>query len=101
MNKYILTSETKNIDFTVLHRIQALKDFGNVKAGDLGGWIERESNLSQEGLCWVYGNTKVYGNAIISGDVFIAGDYWISGCVHIYGKSWIYVNASICENIKK
>ena len=38
--KYELTNETINYDGRILHRIKAIKDFGNVKKGDLGGWIE-------------------------------------------------------------
>lgn len=48
--KYRITDESMTLaDGTEVHRIQALKDFGNVKAGDLGGWIEKEANLRQEG----------------------------------------------------
>ena len=39
--KYELTDETKKAGFTTLHRIKALKDFGNVKAGELGGYLAR------------------------------------------------------------
>lgn len=41
MEKYEITRETKVIDGVELHRIKAFKSFGNVKKGDLGGWIER------------------------------------------------------------
>ena len=58
--KYELTNETKAVNGKTLFRIRALEDFSNVKAGDLGGWIESESNLSQEGTCWVYGKAQVY-----------------------------------------
>lgn len=34
---------------TTLCRIEALKNFGNVKIGDLGGWVQNWDNLSQEG----------------------------------------------------
>ena len=47
--KYELTDNKKN----GLTQIRALRDFGAVKAGDLGGWIESEKNLSQGGDCWV------------------------------------------------
>ncbi|KKF35969.1 hypothetical protein SY86_11890 [Erwinia tracheiphila] len=30
--------------------------FGNVQTGDLGGWVESESNVEQSGDAWVYGN---------------------------------------------
>lgn len=54
--------KSKTIGSTTLYQIEALKDFSDVKSGDLGGWIEKESNLSQEGNCWVSGNAMVYGN---------------------------------------
>lgn len=47
--KYELTEDTLEIDGHILHRIKALKDFGDVKKGDLGGFVEKESNLAQEG----------------------------------------------------
>ena len=39
-----------------LYKIRALRDFSNVKAGDIGGYIESEKNLSHHGSCWVYDN---------------------------------------------
>ena len=67
--KYELTNTTKTLPSgTVLHQIKALRDIGDfVKAGDLGGWIEKEANLSQEEDCWVFGNAEVSGNAQVSG----------------------------------
>ena len=53
---------------TILRRIRALKDFDDVKKGTLGGWIEKEENLSQMGDAWVYSNAKVYGNAKVFGN---------------------------------
>lgn len=44
--KYVLTDETKTFLGRILHRIQAVRDFGDVKAGDLGGWIEKEYELA-------------------------------------------------------
>lgn len=66
MKKYELTEETKEYNGVMLHRIKAIKSFGDVKAGDLGGWIEKEENLSHEENAWVYGDAKVYGNARVS-----------------------------------
>lgn len=60
MKKYEMLYEDKiEIGSRILYRIRALKDFGNVKAGDIGGYIEREENLSQKSICWVYGNAKI------------------------------------------
>ena len=61
--KYILTKESIQFGGRTFYRIKALKDFGDVKAGDLGGYIEKELNLSQGGNCWVSDNAVVLGNA--------------------------------------
>ena len=77
--KYELTKETKTVKGTTLYRIKALKDFGGVKKGDLGGWIESERNLYQEGKAWVYGNAEVSGKAWVSGKAEVSGNAWVSG----------------------
>lgn len=51
--KYKLTEKSKMLWGQTLYRIQALKDFGDVKAGDLGGWVEGLYNLSQNGKSWI------------------------------------------------
>ena len=67
MKKYEFTGETKEIRLlfrtATLHRIRATVAFGIVEVGDLGGWIEKEENLSHEGKAWVWGNAEVWGNA--------------------------------------
>jgi len=72
--KYELTTTFIEHNGKKLYQIKALKDFGDVYAGELGGYIEKESNLSQEGDCWVYGNAKVYGNARIFDDAKVCGN---------------------------
>ena len=76
--KYELTSETIKHDGVVLHRIRALKDFGDVLAGELGGWIEAEKNLSQHGTAWVSGNARVSGDARVYDDARVSGDEWVN-----------------------
>ena len=70
MKKYEFTGETKTVPFlfkdVTLHRIQAITNFANVVAGELGGWIEKEENLSHKGGAWVCGDACVYGNAVVS-----------------------------------
>ena len=56
MKKYELTAETKFVCGKTLHRIKALISFGCIEAGELGGWIEKEENLSHDGDAWVCGN---------------------------------------------
>ena len=84
--KYELTNETREFYGRVLHRIRALKDFGSVRAGDLGGWVETEDNLSQFGACWVYGDAQVCGSARVYGDALVYGNAVITGCMHIQKK---------------
>lgn len=56
MKKFELTSETIINNGKTLYRIKALIDFSNIKAGELGGFVEKESNLYHKGNAWVYGN---------------------------------------------
>ena len=79
MKKFKLTSDTKMWFGQKLFRIQALVDFGNVKKGDLGGYIAKEDNLSQDGNAWVYGDACVSGNAEVSGNAWVYGNAWVSG----------------------
>ena len=47
--KYEMTTTVIHTWGKNLYRIKAIKSFGDVKAGDLGGYIEDEDNLSQDG----------------------------------------------------
>ena len=82
MNKFKLTNNTKTHCGRTLYQIEAVKDFRNIKAGDLGGYIEKEDNLSQYDNAWVYGNAKVYGDASVYGDARVStlsSIFWITG----------------------
>ena len=78
-----------------LFRIKALISFGSVDAGDLGGYIYTENNLSQEGNAWVsddakvYGNAEVYGNAIVQSmrDYIVFKNHWSSGRYFTWTRS--------------
>lgn len=52
-------------------RIKALKDFGTITKGTIGGYVDSYKNLSQEGYAWVYGNARVSGNAKVSAHVHL------------------------------
>jgi len=66
-HKYELTKETKVVLGITLYRIKALISFGIIDKGTIGGWIEKEENLSHKGNAWVSGNARVYGDARVSG----------------------------------
>ena len=81
MKKYEFTGETKRINTingtVTLHRIKASVAFGNVKSGDIGGWIEKKENLSHDG------NARVSGNAWVSGDAQVSGNAQVYSSKHV------------------
>ena len=80
MKKFELTSETKiNIFGKKLFRIKALISFGNVEAGETGGWVEKEENVNQSGNAWVSGNAEVFDNARVSGNAEVSGNARVFG----------------------
>lgn len=81
--KFRLTNETINFNGVTLYRIEALRDFSDIKVGDKGGYIEREENLSQ---C---GNAQVYGDAVIESqrDYIVFKNFWSSGRYFTYTRS--------------
>jgi len=65
-----------------VYRIRALRDFGDVRRGDIGGYIESEDNLSHRGECWVYDAAQVYGeDAVVRDNGRVRGCAWILGVV--------------------
>lgn len=75
--KYELTDNTIQHDDKIFYRIRALKDFSNVKQGDLGGYLESTNNLSQVGDCWVSGWALISGAAKVKGKARVFGNAWL------------------------
>ena len=86
----ILMDEKNTIEFEgrTLHRIKALRDFGDVKKGDIGGFVENDYNLSHEGNCWIYDSAKAMDNSRIYGDS------------EMYENSKMYGNSKMHDNSK-
>ena len=94
-------------DIKGLYRVKALKDFGDVKKGDIGGYVQNEHNLSHKGCCWVcddakiYNEARIYGNAqvsncaVIDGNAKIYGNAQVSNCTVIDGNAKIYGNSEV------
>ena len=94
MKKFELTSETKiNIFGKKLFRIKALISFGNVEAGETGGWVEKEENVNQSGDAWVFGNAEVFGNARVSGNAWAFGNARVFDNARVSGNAWVSGNA--------
>lgn len=104
MKKYELTDVTKIISGVTVRRIKSLIDFYGVKAGDLGGWIEKESNLAQDDLSWVYddaavfGDAKVFDNACIYDNAVVFNNAKVYGNARVYGTAKVFDNACIYGN---
>ena len=77
-----------------LYQIRALREFGNVRAGEAGGWIHSERDLSHNGNCWIHRFAHVCGDAVISDNALICDD------VRIYDSVQISENACIRDEAK-
>ena len=100
MKKYEMTSNIKEFLGHKLFQIRALKDFGDVKAGDFGGYIEKEENLSQYGNAWVYDNVKVYNNAKVFCDAQVHGNAQIYDSASVYGNARVFDDAQVLGNAR-
>ena len=102
--KYELTTDTKIRFGRKLFRIKALVSFGNVKAGELGGYVEDEKNLSQNGDAWVCDNAEVCDNARVCGNAWVCGNArvydnaWVCDNAEVCGNAWVYGDAWVCDN---
>ena len=97
MKKFEFTGEIKQIDTengtVTLHRIKASTTFGDIESGDIGGWIEKEENLSHDGNAWVAGDAWVSGDARVYGKAWVAGNARVSDHAQVSGKAWVADNA--------
>ena len=98
MKKYELTAEFIEKWGKKLFRIKALISFGNVEAGEFGGYIEKEDNLAQDGNAWVYGNAWVCGNARVSDNAWVYGNAWVCGNAEVYGNARVCGDAEVSGN---
>ena len=95
--KYEFTGETKLWGDSTLHRIRRLRD------GKLGGWIESEDNLSQEGNCWVdddamvADSARVYGNAKVSLWAKVYNNAQVYGNANVSAFAEVYDNAKVYD----
>lgn len=108
LKKYeIVKDNFKEIYGVKVYRIRALKDFQNdllrnkkIKKGDLGGYIESEKNLSQEGNCWIADNAIVCDNATIKDNSVILDNATVSEYAAISENTTIFEYAKIWGSAK-
>lgn len=109
MNKYSFTGTYILLNGATLYQICALRDFGDVKKGDLGGFLQSGENLSQTGRCWVDQNAKVYqfarvlenaritGRAKVYGSSRVLGNAVVSDEAHVFGRAVVSAKAEVVD----
>lgn len=108
--KYVLTNETRKFvvkgfesdDKTevTLYRITSLVSIPKhrVRKGTLGGWVEGESNLSQEGSAWVAGEAVACQNAVVTGDALVKDNAEVSGFARVADAAVVADKAAVGEH---
>jgi len=78
-------------------RIQALRDIPEhgVKAGDLGGFVQSERNLSQTGAAWIADIASATDRSHVGGDSLLSGSAKMTGDSRADGKSRIIEHANL------
>lgn len=100
MKKYELIDENVMYNGHKLYRIKSLKRFETINddtifPGELGGFIESESNLSHLGNCWVADNAIVCGGALIKDNALILANAKVKDNALILDNSIVTDNAIV------
>lgn len=98
MTKYRLSEQIRPVDITLngqhfrlrMRQVIACQDFADVKRGEMGGWVDNEACLSQQGSCWIYDqNSLIFAGACVADNVRILGPCQIYGAAIISGHCCI------------
>ena len=85
--KYKITEIVHPV-YPKLYRIQALRDVNEtVKEGDLGGYVQRDWNLSQSGTSWIYEDAICEDLARVQEDASLRHHAKASGKSFVAGKT--------------
>ena len=92
-DKYQIT-DIEHPEYPFLHRIRALREINNiVSAGDLGGYVESEKNLSYEP-----GDTAwIYDDAICCGEAYVSRHSELHNCAIACDNAYITNSAVMLE----
>ena len=98
MRKYKVLDERKQIFDVEVYRIEAIEDFGDVKKGDKGGFVQSEANLSHVGDCWVYDNAMVYNDAVVMENARIRDNATVRCDAIVRGYATVCDDARVIHN---
>ena len=77
-----------------LHRIRALIDVNEkVPKGSLGGYVQSENNLSQEGECWIYDQAICCEEATVEEEAGLFDGSIACGAALLTGDAVMYERA--------
>lgn len=98
--RMMVSDSIKKASGEILYRIEAIRDFKlitgkKILKGDLGGYIEKPTNLSHYGNSWVAGEAMVFGEAKVIGNALVNDNAIVSGMSEIAGESHVSDNAQI------
>lgn len=83
-----------------LHRIRALRQVGaDVPAGELGGYVQSEANLSQnQDSAWLYDDSISRDKASVCGSAQLHGQAVAQDLALVSGNTILYGHAVACDN---
>ena len=88
LKKYKFVGEKKKVGNSMLQQIQYTRSFAGIRAGQMGGWLESEHNLSHDGNCYISEDSYVFENARVEDNAIVKHVSMVKG------------NAKIQENAK-
>lgn len=97
--KYELTDESMKLPNGVtVYRIKALRDFADVKEGQLGGFVQSEYNLSHAGSAWVFDDAKVFDRACVMGNARVYKTATVKGHARVIGDATVIDGATVTDD---
>lgn len=96
-NKKYEITDIAHETYPFLHRIRALQDIGkNIKAGDLGGFVESESNLAvdPDDSAWIF------DDAIVAGEGYVDQDSCLHGNAIVCDRAYVTHGAVLSGNAR-
>jgi carbonic anhydrase/acetyltransferase-like protein (isoleucine patch superfamily) len=88
----IRDENNRSTDGSKLYCVYALRDFGSIKAGDVGGLVSGEHNLSHYGSAWIGRNAKALDNALVTDHALI------TGCATIFDNAKLCDHATVADH---
>ncbi len=80
--KYVILPVAKKVGKRTVYQIEATAGRGDFHPGELGGFIEDESNLSQQGTAWIHPSSVAFKGARICGSAVLV-DSIIEGKIKV------------------